>query len=112
LPGPRARLAKAWSFGPKSEKVDPRQLCLMLEALGIPLERPLEDDACEIPRIIRGYCQVLCMRPDQAASFRTPCLLPGAHRVFGLDLRSRALLPSPHRRMTVVIGWSGSPRYG
>lgn len=41
------------SFGPKSEKVDPRQLYLMLEALGIPVEKPLEDDACEIPRVIK-----------------------------------------------------------
>jgi transposase len=40
-------------FGSKSEKVDPRQLSLLLGSLGVAVEKPLEDDACEIPRVVR-----------------------------------------------------------
>jgi transposase len=47
-----ARLLRQ-SFGSKSEKIDPRQLFLLLEGLGIPAEQPIEDDACEIPRRLK-----------------------------------------------------------
>jgi transposase len=37
-------------YGRKTEKVDPRQLVLLLEGLGVQVPKPLEDDACELPR--------------------------------------------------------------
>jgi transposase len=40
-------------YGRKTEKVDPRQLMLLLEGLGIEIPRPLEDDACELPRELK-----------------------------------------------------------
>ena len=39
-------------YGKKSEKVDPRQLRLLLEGLGVAVEKDIEDDACEVPRVI------------------------------------------------------------
>jgi transposase len=38
-------------FGRKTEKVDPRQLALALEGLGIEVPRPFEDDAGQIARV-------------------------------------------------------------
>ncbi len=40
-------------YGRKSEKVDPRQLRLLLEELGAEVEKVVEDDACEVPRLIK-----------------------------------------------------------
>jgi len=40
-------------FGKSSEKVDPRQLRLLLEDLGTPVEKPIEDDACQVPRMVK-----------------------------------------------------------
>jgi transposase len=41
-------------YGPKSEKIDPRQLRLLLEGMGTEVEKVVEDDACEIPRLIKA----------------------------------------------------------
>ena len=40
-------------YGRKSEKVDPRQLRLLLEELGVAVEKVVEDDACEVPRYVK-----------------------------------------------------------
>ena len=40
-------------YGHKTERVDPRQLALALEGLGLPVPRPFEDDACEVPRLAK-----------------------------------------------------------
>jgi transposase len=42
-------------YGRKSEKVDPRQLMLLLDGLGIDVPKPFEDDACEIARIPKRH---------------------------------------------------------
>lgn len=40
-------------YGKKSEKIDPRQLRLLLEEIGVPVEKVVEDDACEVPRYVK-----------------------------------------------------------